>query len=80
MEVKSIRKIYKSMNHRFYTMEEGIVLPKIDLSSYIGQWVVICDNKVVAHDKDLTKISKKVSKCKRSPTITKIPKNNTLIF
>jgi hypothetical protein len=61
-------------------MKGNDILPNVDLSNYIGQWVVICEDKVVAHDKDLTKISKEVDKCKGSPTITKIPKKETLIF
>jgi len=57
------------------------VLPsRIDLSKYIGEWVVICENKVVAHDKDLTNIKKDITKCKVSPTIAKIPKKEILIF
>ena len=55
------------------------VLPKINLSRYIGQWVVISNNKVIANNKDLTKIKKEIDKCK-SPLITKIPKKQTLIF
>jgi hypothetical protein len=50
------------------------------LEKYVGEWVVICENKVVAHDKDLTKIQKEITKCKRTPLITKIPKSDTLIF
>ena len=57
------------------------VLPEsIDFSKYLGQWVVVCDKKVVAHNKDLTKIKKEIAKCKRAPTIAKIPKKETLIF
>jgi len=56
------------------------VLPKVDLSRYIGQWVVICNKKVIAHNKDLTKIQKDIDKCKITPTVTKIPKKDTLIF
>ena len=62
--------IYKQTDH-IYGM---------DLSRYIGQWVVICDNKVVAHDKDLTKIAKDISRCRKIPTIAMIPETDTLIF
>ena len=61
-------------------MPTNEVLPKIDLSKYVGEWVVICEEKVVAHDKDLTKIDKEISECKRAPIITKIPKKKVLIF
>ena len=56
------------------------VLPKIDLTRFLGQWVVICNNKLVAHNKDLTKIKKEINKCKLTPIVTKIPKKETLIF
>ena len=57
------------------------VLPKkLDLSRYVGQWVVICEDKIVAHAKDLTKIRKAIDKCKRQPTVAKIPKKEILIF
>jgi len=61
-------------------MAKDDVLPNIDLSGYLGQWVVICENKVIAHNKDLTKIAKDIDRCKRAPTITKIPEKETLIF
>jgi len=61
-------------------MASNETLPKIDYSGYIGQWVVICENKVIAHDKDLTKIKGEIAKCKRAPTIAKIPKKEILIF
>lgn len=62
--------IYKQINH----------IHGMDLSKYLGQWVVICDNKVIAHNKDLTKIAKDIDRCKKTPTITKIPETDTLIF
>ena len=54
--------------------------PKVDFSKYVGQWVVICEEKVVAHNKDLNNIEKDIKECKRVPTIAKIPKKDTLIF
>ena len=57
-----------------------VLPPKLNLSKYIGEWVVICENKVVAHNKDLTNIKKEITKCKLSPTIAKIPKKEILIF
>lgn len=57
------------------------VLPsKIDFSKYGGQWIVLCENKLIAHDKDLNKIKKEIKECSRVPTIAKIPKKDTLIF
>lgn len=52
----------------------------IDFSRYAGQWVVICENKLIAHDKNLSKMDKAIKECKRTPTIAKIPKKGTLIF
>ncbi len=57
------------------------VLPKkVDFTKYLGQWVVICEEKVVAHDKDLRKVTNEIKACKRVPVVAKIPKKQTLIF
>lgn len=61
-------------------MKHDQIIPDTDLSKYVGQWIVVCGNKVVAHDKDLTKLSKEIKDCKTSPTIAKIPKKDILIF
>lgn len=50
------------------------------MKKYAGQWVVICNDELVAHNKDLTKIQKEISKCKVAPTIAKIPKNKVVIL
>ena len=51
-----------------------------NLAKYVGQWVVICGDKVIAHDKDLNKIESTINSCQTTPTIAKIPKKETLIF
>ena len=56
------------------------ILQGIELSKYIGEWVAISNNKVIAHNKDLMKIKKDIDNCKTAPTITKIPKKETLLF
>lgn len=57
------------------------VLPSnVDFSKYVGQWVVICENKVIAHNKNLNNIQQEIKECKRMPVIAKIPKKETLIF
>jgi hypothetical protein len=57
------------------------VLPfGMDFAKYVGQWVVICDNKIVAHDKNLKRIQKDIKSCSRIPTVAKIPEKDTLIF
>jgi hypothetical protein len=58
----------------------SVIPPNLDLSKYLGQWVVISENKIIAHNKDLTAVEKEIKSCKRSPTIAKIPKKDTLIF
>jgi len=57
-----------------------VLPPMIDFSKFVGEWVVICENKVVGHDKNLSKLEKEIKQCKRTPTITKIPKEEVLIF
>jgi hypothetical protein len=57
------------------------VLPAgIDFSKYLGQWIVVYEKKIIAHNKDLKKIKKEINSCKRTPTIAKIPEKETLIF
>ena len=51
-----------------------------NLSKYIGQWVVVCNHKVIAHNKDLTKIKQQIDDCKETPTVVKIPEKDILIF
>lgn len=55
-------------------------MKKVDFSKFTGEWVVVCNNKIVAHDKKLTNLEKEISNCKSTPTIHKIPKNKVLIF
>lgn len=77
----TIRKLYKFISHIICKMTISEVLPKkVDFSKYVGEWVVVCENKVVAHDKNLNNVKKEIKECKRIPTITKIPKKDTLIF
>ena len=52
---------------------------ELDLSDYLGEWVAISNNKIIAHSKDINEL-KKVIKNNKKPLITKIPKKDTLIF
>ncbi|MBU1201237.1 MAG: hypothetical protein KJ583_05625 [Nanoarchaeota archaeon] len=61
-------------------MAKNIILSEAELSKYIGQWVVISDNKVVAHDKRLNNLSDNIKNCKRAPIVAKVPKKETWIF
>lgn len=63
-----------------YVMANAKILQGVDVSNFVGEWVIVCDNKVVAHNKDLTKISSDIDSCKTTPTVAKIPKEEILIF
>ncbi len=52
----------------------------VDYSPYAGEWVVVCGDKVVAHDANLRKLEPEIKKCKTIPTLTKVPKEEVLIF
>lgn len=56
------------------------VLPDSNLAKYVGEWVIVCKDEVIAHNKDLTKLKKEIKKCKTRPTVAKIPKKEILIF
>ncbi len=53
-----------------------------NLSSYIGQWVAICNKTVVAHGKDVKKVFHEAKeKCpKTKPLLTRVPDKETMIF
>ncbi len=56
------------------------VLPKLNYSKFRGEWIVICENMIIAHNKDLTLIQDEINACKKVPTIAKIPAKGQLIF
>jgi len=53
-----------------------------DLSSYIGKWIAICNNEIVASGKDVKKVHKeaKTKFPKKRPLITRVPDKETMIF
>lgn len=55
---------------------------KENLSPYAGQWIAICENKMVAHGKDLREVFREVKKKypSKKPLITKVPEKETMIF
>lgn len=61
-------------NYNFYM--------KTDIDPFIGEWVAICDEKIVAHGKDVKKVfSEAKEKCpKKRPLLTKVPEKETMIF
>ncbi len=61
-------------------MATNDVLAQVDAVRYLGEWVVICEDQVVAHHRDLTRLQDAIARCRQTPTIAKIPKEDTLIF
>ena len=55
---------------------------KTDINPYIGQWIAICKQKIVAHGKDVKKVFKEAKeKCPRErPLLTRVPDKETMIF
>ena len=53
-----------------------------NLSGYRGEWVAICDQKIISHGKNVKKVFREVKKkCpKKKPLITKVPETQTMIF
>jgi hypothetical protein len=62
--------------------DDYAVFMQTDLSPYIGEWVAICDGKIVAHDVSLKKTHEiAASKCpKKAPLFTKVPSSDAMIF
>ncbi len=54
----------------------------LDVSPYIGNWVAICDEKVVAHSKSFKEVNAEAKeKCGRSkPFIAMVPTDETMIL
>ena len=61
-------------NYQFYL--------SADVKDYIGEWIAICDAKIVSHGKDVKQVFKEAKqKCpKAKPLITRIPDKETMIF
>lgn len=55
---------------------------KADLSKYIGEWIAIVDNAIVAHGNDVKKIYEeaKAKYPKKRPLITRVPEKETMIL
>ncbi len=61
-------------NYEFYL--------QTNLENYLGEWVAICDNKIVSHGKDVKKVFEEAKKKypTKNPLLTKVPSKETLIF
>jgi len=55
---------------------------KIDISNYIGEWIAVCNQKIVAHGKDVKEVFKeaKLKYPKEKPLITRVPEKETMVF
>lgn len=55
---------------------------KTDVNRFIGQWVAVCNQKIVAHGKEVKEVFKEArAKCpKERPLITRIPDKESMIF
>jgi len=55
---------------------------KANVDPYIGEWVAICNQKIISHGKNVKKVfeeSKK--KCpKERPLMVRVPNKETMIF
>jgi len=55
---------------------------KADLSNYIGKWIAICDDEIVAHGSSAKKVfAEAKKKCPaEKPLLTRVPEKETMIF
>ena len=53
---------------------------KADLGNYIGKWVAIVDNKVVASGASAKKVYEEALKTGKRPLITRVPDKETMIL
>ncbi len=55
---------------------------KADLGNYVGEWIAICNEQIIAHGKDIKKVFKEAKqKCPRErPLLTRVPDKETMIF
>jgi hypothetical protein len=55
---------------------------KTDVSPYIGEWIAICDKKIVSHGFNAKKVfeNAKAQYPDKRTLITKVPEKGTMIF
>jgi len=55
---------------------------KTNLDKYKGEWVIICDNKIVSHGYNLKEVVEEAKKLCESKKflIAKVPSGETMIF
>ena len=80
---KNNRKIYKNLrlipgmmnkNYEFFM--------KANVDSYVGNWIAICDQKIISHGTSAKKVYQeaKAKYPKKRPLITRVPDKQTMIF
>ncbi|MBI2629091.1 succinyl-CoA synthetase subunit alpha [Candidatus Pacearchaeota archaeon] len=67
-------KTTQELNYNFF-MES-------DVSQYIGEWIAICENKIVSHGKDIKEVAK-IAKALcpgKKIMFARVPDNEAMIF
>lgn len=61
-------------NYQFFMKE--------NMDKFIGEWVAICDNKIISHGESVKELFSEVKKkCpNKRPLLTRIPNKETMIF
>jgi len=54
-------------------------MTEIDLNPYTSEWVVICKDKVIAHNKQLKNLESDIKNCNH-PTLMLVPGKEAWIF
>ncbi len=55
---------------------------KANVDDYIGEWVAICEERIISHGKDAKKVFEEARKAcpKERPLLTRVPGKETMIF
>ena len=63
-------------------MDNYAVFLDTDLSPFIGEWVAICDGRIISHDLSFRKAFEMAKKeCpNKKPLLTKVPTADTMIL
>ncbi|HLC75005.1 MAG TPA: DUF5678 domain-containing protein [Candidatus Nanoarchaeia archaeon] len=55
-------------------------LIQMDTKKYRGEWIVIIDDVVIAHNKDIRLLKDVIDHCKKKPLIMKVPDADILLY
>jgi len=55
---------------------------KANVEPYVGQWIAVCDQRIVSHGKDVKRVFKEAKEKYpgRRVLITRVPDKETMIF